>query len=284
MTVPVPAGTVVLQKGDSGGLVPVADLADVGERVLVARGGRGGLGNAHFATAVIQAPETSSQGKPGEKQDIILELKLATDICIIGYPNSGKSTLLSRISRARPRIDEYLFTTREPVLGVMQGIRRDFIVAEMPGLVEGAHAGKGLGNDFLRHGERAGLLIYLLDGSSESIGGDLQSLYREVALYGANLARKPGIVAVNKTDLPQVQAALPRLKHEFGRSEVPVFYVSALTGQGVLELASRAMTIVEQESQRSGTTLTADLPGQISSGVDEPSAAPLMVFRPRPRR
>jgi GTP-binding protein len=237
------------------------------QSVLVARGGRGGLGNARFATAVNQAPEIAGKGEPGREQYIILEVKLITDMCIVGLPNSGKSTLLSAISRARPEIADYPFTTRQPVLGVLPGDRRDFIIAELPGLVEGAHLGRGLGNEFLHHAERTKLLIYLLDGSSASVVNDFRVLDREITLY-KGLAHKPKIVAVNKMDLPEAKACLPQIKQHFSTSEVPVFYISALSGQAVLELTRKAMEMVEQSSK------------------DEKSISPakIAIFRPKPRK
>ena len=267
LVISVPVGTVVFTTGTSGYAMLLADLRAPGQRVLAARGGRGGLGNARFATAVNQAPEIASKGKSGEKQYIVLEVKLITDICIIGPPNSGKSTLLSAISRAKPEIAGYPFTTRRPILGVMPGDRRDFIVAEIPGLVEGAHSGKGLGDDFLRHVERTKLLIYLLDGSSPSVVDDLGVLDKEIALY-KDLSHKAKIVAVNKVDLPEVQASLPAMRQCFAKLGVPVFYISAANGQAVLELTGKAMEMVEQASQ------------------DEEmiSQAQIAVFRPKPRK
>ena len=197
LAVSVPVGTIVFTRLESGAEILLADLRTLGQKVLVAKGGRGGLGNARFATAVNQAPEIASKGKSGEERHIVLELKLITDICIVGHPNSGKSTLLSAISRAKPEIADYPFTTRQPILGVMSGDRRDFIVAEIPGLVEGAHLGKGLGNEFLRHAERTKLVIYLLDGSSPTVIDDLNTLDKEIALY-KDLSHKPKIVVVNK--------------------------------------------------------------------------------------
>jgi GTP-binding protein len=267
LAISVPVGTMVFTKADSGEEIFLADLRTPGQKVLVAKGGRGGLGNARFATAVNQAPEIASKGESGEKRYIILEVKLITDICIVGQPNSGKSTLLSAISRAKPEIAGYPFTTRQPILGVIPGDRRDFIVAEIPGLVEGAHLGKGLGNEFLRHVERTRLLIYLLDGSSPTVIEDLSTLDKEIALY-KGLAQKPKIVAVNKIDLPEVQACLPAVKQCFARLGVPVFYISALSGQAVLELTGKAMEMVDQASR------------------DEEiiSQAQIAVFRPKPRK
>jgi len=267
LAISVPVGTMVFTKADSGEKILLADLSTPGHKVLVAKGGRGGLGNARFATAVNQAPEIASKGKSGEERHIVLELKLITDICIVGHPNSGKSTLLAAISKAKPEIADYPFTTRQPILGVMPDDNRDFIVAEIPGLVEGAHLGKGLGNEFLRHAERTRLLIYLLDGSSPTVIDDLSALDKEIALY-KGLSHKPKIVAVNKIDLPEVQARLPQVKRYFARLGLPVFYISAVSGQAVLEFVRKAMEMVDQASQ------------------DEEiiSQAQIAVFRPKPRK
>jgi len=282
LIIPVPIGTMVFIKAESAKHM-LADLTTDGEQVLVAKGGHGGLGNAHFATAVDQAPERASKGEPGEERHIILELKLLTDICIMGYPNSGKSTLLSAISRARPQIADYPFTTCQPILGVIQGSKRDFVVAEMPGLVEGAHAGKGLGNNFLRHAERTKVLIYLLDGTSASIVDDLSNLFKEIALYKPSLVRKAKIVAINKVDLPQVQARLPDIRQTLANLEAPIFYVSAASGQGVLELANQAVEMVERVSQ-DREIIPPPVPRQMKGGVDEGCLTSLEVFHPRRRK
>jgi len=267
LAISVPVGTMVFTKADSGEEIPLADLKAPGQKVLVAKGGRGGLGNTRFATAVNQAPEIASKGGTGEKRYIVLETKLITDMCIVGLPNSGKSTLLSAISRAKPEIAGYPFTTRQPILGVMPGDRRDFIVAEIPGLVEGAHLGKGLGNDSLRHAERTKLLIYLLDGSSPSVVDDFGTLDKEIALY-KDLSHKAKIVAVSKVDLPEVQASLPAVKQCFAKVGVPVFYISAVSGQAVLELTRKAMDMVEQASRDEEMT----------------SQSQIAVFRPKPTK
>ena len=267
LAISVPLGTMVFTKADSGQEVLLADLETPGQKVLVAKGGRGGLGNTHFATAANQVPEIAGKGEPGEKRHIILELKLITDICIVGHPNSGKSALLSAISRAKPEIANYPFTTRQAFFGVIPDDRRDFIVAEIPGLVEGAHLGKGLGNEFLCHAERTKLLIYLLDGSSPTVIDDLSTLDKEIAFY-KDLSHKPKIVAVNKIDLPEVQARLPEVKQYFTKLGVPVFYISAVSGQAVLELVRKAMTSVDQAS------------------LDEEKIpkAKIAIFRPKPRK
>jgi GTP-binding protein len=267
LVISVPVGTMVFTKAESGAEIGLADLRTLGQKVLVAKGGRGGFGNVRFATAVNQAPEIASKGALGERKSIILEVKLITDICIIGHPNSGKSTLLSAISRANPKIADYPFTSCQPILGVMSANRRDFIVAEIPGLVEGSHLGKGLGNEFLRHVERTRLLVYLLDGSSQTLVDDLSTLDKEIALY-KGLSAKPRIVAVNKIDLPEVQARLSEFKHHFAKLAVPVFYISAVSGQAVLELARKAMEMVEQASRDNEMI----------------SAPQIAIFHPRPRK
>ena len=263
----VPVGTMIFTKADSGKEILLGDLRTPGQKVLVAKRGRGGLGNARFATAVNQAPEIASKGAPGEKRSIILEVKLITDICIVGQPNSGKSTLLAAISRAKPEIADYPFTTRQPILGVMSGDKRDFVVTEIPGLVEGSHLGKGLGNEFLRHAERTKLLVYLLEGSSPTLIDDLTTLDKEIALY-KDLAHKPKIVAVNKVDLPEVQARLPAVKQCFAKLGVPVFYISAVSGQAVLELARKAMEMVDQASR----------------DEEIKPQAQITIFHPKPRK
>ena len=271
LSISVPVGTMVFTEAKSGEEILLADLRTPGQKVLITKGGRGGLGNARFATAVNQAPEIASKGESGEERYIILELKLITDICIVGPPNSGKSTLLAAISGAKPEIADYPFTTRQPILGVIPDDRRGFVVAEIPGLVEGSHLGKGLGNEFLRHAERTKLLIYLLDGSSPTVMEDLSTLDKEIALY-KGLSQKPKIVAVNKIDLPEVQARLSQIKQHFalilsGRG-VPVFYISAMSGQAVLELTRKAMAMVEQASRDEEIT----------------SQAQIAIFRPKPRK
>jgi len=267
LAISVPVGTMVFTKTDSGKEILLADLRTPGQKTLVAKGGRGGLGNVRFATAVNQAPESATKGASGEERYIILEVKLITDICIVGHPNSGKSTLLSAISGAKPEIADYPFTTRQPILGVTPDDRRDFVVAEIPGLVEGAHLGKGLGNEFLCQAERTKLLIYLLDGSSPSLIDDLSTLDKEITLY-KDLSQKPKIVAVNKIDLPEVRARLPEVKQYFARLGVPVFYISAASGQAVLELTRKAMEMVDQASR------------------DEEIVSPaqIAIFRPKPRK
>jgi len=263
----VPVGTMVFAGATSEQEVLLEDLKTPDQRILAAKGGRGGLGNARFATAVNQAPRIAGKGESGEQRDIMLEVKLVTDVCIVGPPNSGKSTLLAAVSKAKPEIADYPFTTRQPTLGVMPGGSRDFIVAEIPGLVEGANSGKGLGNDFLRHAERTKLLILLLDGSSSTVLHDLDILYTEIALY-KDLSSKARIVAVNKVDLAEVRARLPAMRRDFASIGVAIFYISAVSGEAVLELTRKVTEMVEQTNRE-------------EEMIDRPQIA---VFRPKPRK
>jgi GTP-binding protein len=236
----VPPGTVV--KDAASGEV-LADLAAAGERFVAAKGGRGGLGNMNFATSTNQAPRYAEDGTPGEERDLLLELKLLADVGIVGYPNAGKSTLISRISRARPKIADYPFTTLVPNLGVVSWRgERSFVVADIPGLIEGAHRGAGLGHQFLRHVERCRVLVHLVEGANPEPGrsprADLAAIDRELALYSPELARKPQIVAVTKVDLPEARAAGEKLARLLARRKRPpkVHLVSAVTGEGVAGL------------------------------------------------
>src|SRR5207344_194681 len=205
LDIPVPAGTLIFRKDlESGELTQIADLTRVGQRVLVAQGGRGGLGNAHFATSTNRAPRKVQPGEPGEEKLLRLELKLLADIGLVGYPNAGKSTFIARVSAARPKIADYPFTTLTPNLGVVRLSRdRSFAVADVPGLIEGAHRGQGLGHQFLRHLERTKVLVHVVDVSGAEGRDpveDLETLRQELRLFQPALAAKPQIVAANKMD------------------------------------------------------------------------------------
>ena len=244
-TLAVPVGTVVGHKSQIGGDSLIADLDKPEESVVVAKGGKGGKGNARFATSINQAPRTAETGGEGEEKDIILELKLIADVGVIGYPNVGKSTLLAAVSAAKPRIAGYPFTTLEPVLGMVEVGTKSFVLAEIPGLIEGAHLGKGLGHDFLRHIVRTRVLIHLLDGGSPSPAEDMAQVNTELSLFDSALASKPQLVAVNKLDLPKVRARQAEIKESFGAIGTPVFFVSAVSGEGIPQLMEAAVKLLQ---------------------------------------
>jgi len=242
----VPVGTVVLYKAQVGGDAVIADLEEPGQQAVIARGGKGGLGNTHFASSTNQAPQIAQRGEAGEENSVILELRLIADVGIIGYPNVGKSTLLAACSAAKPKIASYPFTTREPILGLVEVGQRSFVVAEIPGLIDGAHLGRGLGHDFLRHVTRTKILIHLVDGSSASPVADMIQVNAELSLYDSALAQKPQLVVVNKIDLPQVQALLAEIKDAFSAVAASPRFISAATGEGVAELMAEVMEMVSQ--------------------------------------
>jgi GTP-binding protein len=234
---PVPVGTVV-RDAATGELV--YDFTKPGERVIVARGGRGGRGNARFATSTHQAPREHEPGRPGEDKRLQLELKLLADVGLVGFPNAGKSTLISRVSAARPKIAAYPFTTREPNRGVVDaGEGRPFVVADIPGLIEGAHRGQGLGIQFLRHVERTKLLAHLVD-VSEASGrdpvDDFEIVLRELASYSEVLAAKPMIVVATKLDVVQDSTRIESLQRAAGARGLPCLAISSVTGAGLAAL------------------------------------------------
>ncbi len=254
----VPPGTVV--KDAATGEI-VADLGTPGERFVVAKGGRGGLGNMNFATSTNQAPRYAEDGTAGEEKDLVLELKLLADVGIVGYPNVGKSTLISRISRARPKIADYPFTTLVPNLGVVSWRgERSFVVADIPGLIEGAHGGAGLGHQFLRHIERCRVLVHLVEGANpepdRSPKGDFEAINRELALHSPELAKKPQVVAVTKVDVPEARAAAEKFGKLLARRKkaVKVHPISAVTGEGVQELLDAVARVLFKgaEPRRAG--------------------------------
>ncbi|MBV8744286.1 MAG: GTPase ObgE, partial [Xanthobacteraceae bacterium] len=193
----VPVGTQIFEEG---GEEPIADLTKVGERVVIARGGNGGFGNAHFATSTNRAPRRANPGQPGEERTLILRLKLIADAGLVGLPNAGKSTFLATVSAARPKIADYPFTTLHPGLGVVRVEDREFVLADIPGLIEGAHEGRGLGDRFLGHVERCRVLLHLVDGTGGDAGAAYATVRAELSAYGRALAEKPQIIALNKSD------------------------------------------------------------------------------------
>jgi GTPase len=243
----VPPGTVAYEAGPEG-LIPLADLTEPGQKVLVARGGRGGRGNAAFATSTNRAPRRCEPGHPGEARTLHLRLKLLADVGLVGFPNAGKSTLISRISAARPKIADYPFTTLTPNLGVVDlGDDRSFVVADVPGLIEGAHRGHGLGTRFLAHLERTKVLVHVIDVSSLSGRDpieDFEVINRELELFGSDapegsairLADKPRVAAANKIDALDDPARLKKLTTYLRKQKIPLVPVSAATGEGMAKL------------------------------------------------
>jgi GTP-binding protein len=246
--VPVPPGTVVRTTID--GVTYSVDLARPGQRLLAARGGRGGLGNIHFATSTRQTPRLAELGEPGQELTLELELKMLADVGLIGFPNAGKSTLLSVISAARPKIAAYPFTTLTPNLGIVEvGLQR-FVVADIPGLIEGAHAGVGLGHDFLRHVERTRLLIHIIDAAG--VDGrkpweDYEQINTELRLYQPELAQRKQVVALNKADLPAAQENLPILRARLPVAPEDLFVISAATSSGIEPLLQRVAELLRAD-------------------------------------
>lgn len=252
MVLRVPQGTLVRAEATGE---PLFDLATADATIVAARGGRGGLGNMNFANATRQAPRFASPGGEGEEKHLILELKLFADVGLVGFPNAGKSSFVRRVSRARPKVADYPFTTLVPQLGVVAyKDRRSFVIADLPGLLAGAHAGVGLGHQFLRHVERCRVLVHLIDCGADEPGrtprGDYDEINRELELHSPDLAKKPRIVAANKVDLPEARERFRKLKRSLDRKGVELLPVSAATGEGLDTVLDRAAAILFREEPR----------------------------------
>jgi GTP-binding protein len=244
LTVLVPPGTIVFD--EATGLV-LKDLATIGAEVVAARGGAGGWGNAHFKSSTNRAPRETTSGEIGEHRRLMLELKVIADVGLVGKPNAGKSTLLSRLSRARPEIADYAFTTKRPILGIVGiSLDRSFVLADLPGLIEGAHAGVGLGHEFLRHVERAGILVHVVEPAPMD-GTDPLTNYRtireELARYDPTLGERPEILVVSKCELPESEDVRRALAEETGRD---VLAISAATGAGLDRLVQSIATALDR--------------------------------------
>ncbi|MFY0543436.1 GTPase ObgE [Brevibacillus sp. H7] len=243
LIVRVPPGTTVYDT-DTGEII--ADLVEHGQRAVIAKGGRGGRGNIRFATSANPAPEIAENGEPGQERNVTLELKLIADVGLVGYPSVGKSTLLASVTAAKPKIAEYHFTTLTPNLGVVDLGERSFVMADLPGLIEGAHEGVGLGHQFLRHVERTRLIIHVIDMAA--VDGrdpyeDFRQINEELKLYNIKLEERPQIVAANKMDLPQARENLQRFKEKV--PDIKVYEISAATKQGVQELMYAVADLLE---------------------------------------
>lgn len=274
LTIDVPPGTIVWDEA-SGELI--ADLTEVDEEVVIARGGRGGLGNTHFKSSTHRAPRLAELGEPGGERWLRLELRLIADVGLVGLPNAGKSTLLAAASAARPKIADYPFTTTEPNLGVVEvGGKggQTFVLADIPGLIEGAAGGAGLGHEFLRHVERTKLLVHVLDASGGLEGRDPLADYRtidaELSAYAQALASKPMLVALNKIDVPEAQARLSDLRTALASEDRSVFAISAATGQGVPELMQAVAARLREVADREREEAKPDEPRRYTiAAVDE---------------
>ena len=279
----VPLGTVVWRMLRGGEKEFLTDVTDDIPR-LVAQGGAGGWGNAHYVSPTNQEPVLSQRGERGEYVVLFLELKLLADVGLLARPNAGKSTLISRCSAAKPRIADYPFTTVEPVLGVVTTRGQDFVMMEVPGLLEGAHEGVGLGDQFLRHAERARLYVHVLDGLSEDPVADFHMINRELQEFNPALAHKPQIIAVNKIDVTEVQERRPELAESLRRAalesdvlpkgaDTPVFFISAVSGEGLEPMLGQVIETMEKVAAV-----------EEAATVEEPEAIPEATTQPNRRR
>ena len=250
----VPEGTV-LKEEESGKVV--ADMSGDNKRVVLLKGGKGGLGNQHFATSTMQAPKYAQPGKPAQELTLVMELKVIADVGLVGFPNVGKSTLLSRVTNARPKIANYHFTTLSPNLGVvdLEGAN-GFVIADIPGLIEGASEGVGLGHEFLRHIERTKVMIHIVDAASTEGRDPIEDIYainKELENYNADISKRPQVIAANKIDVLQDSDALEKLKAEFEPQGYEIFPISAVTGQGLKELLYHVNELVEKAGSETVT-------------------------------
>jgi GTPase len=289
----VPPGTEV---NDEATGERIADLHTHGARFVLAKGGQGGRGNIHFATSTDRAPRRSEPGLPGEERAVRLDLKLLADVGLLGFPNVGKSSLIARISAARPKIADYPFTTLVPNLGMVRlSGERSFVVADIPGLIEGAHEGAGLGDRFLRHVERTRVLVHLLDASAglatseRSPLRDFDAINRELALFDPALAKRPQLVVLNKTDLPEVAGLRRKLTTAFARRKIRLLAISAATGDGVPALLEEIWKVLAAERRRSAGGAPRDLstgqpPQDPGASASSPADVRPKQLTPRARR
>ncbi len=246
----VPVGTIVSQALGADEGVPPIDLSEDGMKVLIARGGSGGRGNARFVTSTNQEPLLREAGEQGDTRQLALEVKVLADVGVIGVPNAGKSSFLARVTAARPKIAAYPFTTLEPVLGVVENRGETFVLADIPGLIEGAHAGVGLGHEFLRHAERTRVFLHILDGEGVDPIKDFTQVNEELQLYLPELANRRQVVVINKIDLPEVQERLPELLKELAALGVEPQSMSAATGDGIQVVLDKLLAGVDPTAEK----------------------------------
>ena len=263
----VPAGTIISEVTEEGDKKVVSEILYPDQRVVIASGGEGGRGNARFSRAENRVPLLAEVGEKTREKSLHLEVKLLADIGVIGMPNAGKSSLLRAASGAKPTVAEYPFTTLDPVLGVVEKGNEGLILVEVPGIVEGAHRGVGLGHEFLRHVARTRVLLHLVDGTSQKPLQDYFQLRIEMGLFDEALLKKPEVVVINKADVPEVQSKLPSLMEEFGQQGVSISHMSAVTGENIGEIISAVSTLV---GEGPNAEIMAD--------------APVAVLMPQPRR
>jgi GTP-binding protein len=243
----VPVGTEILEEDEE---TLIADMTELGQRVLLARGGNGGFGNLHFKTATNQAPRHANPGQPGVERTIWLRLKLIADAGLLGLPNAGKSTFLAATSNARPKIADYPFTTLHPNLGVVGVDGVEFVIADIPGLIEGAHEGRGIGDRFLGHVERCAVLLHLVDGTSEDVAADYRTILHELEAYGGHLAEKPRVTALNKVDaLDEAEREEKKAALE-AETDRPVLMMSGVSGEGVTEVLRALRAEIDEDRLR----------------------------------
>ncbi len=269
VVIKVPVGTQIIN--ERGSLV--ADILTSGEEYMAAPGGRGGYGNVKYSSSTSQYPVIAQAGEEGLKASLRLELKLIADVGIIGVPNAGKSSLITFLTAARPKIANYPFTTIDPVLGIVEHRDKDFVMVDIPGLIEGAHEGIGLGHEFLRHIERTRVLIHLVDGTSEDPSGDFHKINKELALFDEGLIGKPQILAINKVDLDEVSVLAEDLRDSMGEDAWKFHLISAVSGEGVGSMMDEVVQVLTEQ------------PSSISSefSVDSQETS-IPVLRPEPRR
>jgi len=263
----VPLGTLIWRIGDGDEKEVVGDLVAEGMELVVARGGKGGHGNPRFARPQNRVPLLAEDGEITEEITVELELQVLADIAIVGMPNAGKSSLLRMCSRARPDVAAYPFTTLEPVLGFVERKRQEFVLAEIPGLIEGAHLGVGLGHEFLRHTKRTRGIIHMVDGTSEDVVKEYNQVREEMRLYDDTLLEKPKIVVINKIDVPEVRERRGEIEESLQRIEISAQFISAATGEGVEELLDKVLEML------------AAMPI-----ISTPAPTAIPVLEPRPRR